>query len=289
MQIANVGGRLSLLSGSGAVDVERASGGRFAADPQLIYDRWAEFRSWADRIARGVVRPVDTTGLGAPTPRPRQVFAIGLNYHDHADESGFAVPEEPVVFTKYASSITGPRGRVTLPGGSVDWEVELVVVIGAEARRVPEDRAWDYVAGLMVGQDLSEREMQHRGPAPQFGLAKSFPGFSPVGPTLVTPDELDDPDDLAVECDIDGEVVQRGRTKQMIFPVPELVARLSAVLPLLPGDLIFTGTPAGVGAGRKPPRYLRAGERLRSRIEGIGEIEQEFVAADVDADPEDRR
>jgi 2-keto-4-pentenoate hydratase/2-oxohepta-3-ene-1,7-dioic acid hydratase in catechol pathway len=282
MRIANVGGRLSLLSGDGAVDVERASGGRFAAEPQLVYDRWAEFRSWADGITGAEPVPVDPGRLGPPAPGPRQIFAIGLNYHDHAGESGFEIPKDPLVFTKYATSLAGPRETVTLPGGSVDWEVELVAVIGAEARRVPEGRAWEFVAGLMVGQDLSEREMQHSGPAPQFGLAKSFPGFSPVGPALVTPDELDNRDDLALECDIDGEVVQRGRTSQMIFSVPELVARLSAVLPLLPGDLIFTGTPAGVGAGRKPPRFLRAGERLRSRIEGIGEIEQEFVATDTE-------
>lgn len=282
MRIGNLRGRLSLLSGDGAVDVERASGGRFAAEPQLVYDRWAEFRSWADGITGVEPAPVDPVRLGPPTPGPRQIFAIGLNYHDHAAESGFEIPQDPVVFTKYATSIAGPRQTVTLPPGSVDWEVELVAVIGAEAWRVPEGRAWEHVAGLMVGQDLSERELQHSGPAPQFGLAKSFRGFSPLGPVLVTPDELDNRDDLALECDIDGEVVQRGRTSQMIFSVPELIARLSAVLPLLPGDLIFTGTPAGVGAGRKPPRFLRAGERLRSRIEGIGEIEQEFVATDTE-------
>jgi 2,4-diketo-3-deoxy-L-fuconate hydrolase len=277
MRIANVEGRLSLLTAGGAVDVERASDGRFSSDPQAVYERWGEFRSWAAH-AGGIPEPVPEARLGSPAPRPRQVFAIGLNYADHSDESGFAIPKEPVVFAKFLSSVTGPRGRVVLPEGSVDWEVELVAVIGAPARRVPRERAWEAVAGLAVGQDLSERDMQHRGPAPQFGLAKSFPGFSPIGPELVTPDEFDDPDDLAIECAVDGETVQRGRTSQMIFPVPELIARLSEVLPLYPGDVIFTGTPAGVGAGRTPPRFLRPGQRLRSRIEGIGEIEQEFIS-----------
>ncbi|MEV5477839.1 fumarylacetoacetate hydrolase family protein [Streptomyces sp. NPDC007148] len=278
MRIANVDGRLSLVSDGGLVDVERASGARFGPDPQAIYERWAEFRRWADGFTGTATDSYDADRLGAPVTRPHQVFAIGLNYTSHADESHFAAPKDPVVFTKFASSITGPRSRVVLPEGSVDWEVELVVIIGAPAWRVAEEHAWDVVAGLTIGQDLSERVMQHRGPAPQFGLAKSFPGFSPIGPVLVTPDEFPDPDDLALGCEIDGQIVQHSRTSQMIFSVAELVARLSAVLPLSPGDVIFTGTPSGVGAGRTPPRFLQHGERLRSWIEGIGEMEQEFVA-----------
>lgn len=286
MRLANVGGRLTMLDAAGlGLDVERASRGEFGATPQAIYDRWAEFTAWAhdlssacgdepartERSARVTVRP---ESLGAPAPAPRQVFAIGLNYTDHARESGVPVPDAPAVFTKFPTCITGPRSPLTLPSASVDWEVEVVLVIGRYAYQVRPERAWDHVAGLTVGQDFSERKVQLVGPAPQFSLGKSFPGFGPTGPWLVTPDEFDDPDDLELICNVSGVDVQRARTSQMVFPVPELIARLSAVCPLLPGDLVFTGTPSGVGGARKPPRFLAPEDVVVSRVEGIGEIRQ---------------
>lgn len=168
---------------------------------------------------------------------------------------------------------------MTIPAdGNVDWEVELVVIIGREAHRIDEADAWSHVAGLTVGQDISERISQLRGPAPQFGLGKSFPGFTPQGPWLVTPDEFDNPDDLELGCMIDGEEVQKGRTCELIFPVPSLIAALSQTVTLYPGDVIFTGTPAGVGVGQSPQRFLQPGESLDSWIEGIGELRQRFVA-----------
>ncbi|AEY92613.1 fumarylacetoacetate hydrolase family [Streptomyces hygroscopicus subsp. jinggangensis 5008] len=279
MRIANLSGRLTLLKGGRAVDVHDASDGRFPSDPQAVYERWDEFRAWADA---GTVPglPYDPADLGAPAPAPRQLFAIGLNYREHVDEAGFTAPEGmPPVFTKFASSITGPLTDVVLPeGGHTDWEVELVVVIGRTARRVPEAEAWDHVAGLTVGQDLSERVLQMSGPAPQFGLAKSFPGFSPMGPCLVTPDEFDDPDDLELRCRVNDEEVQHGSTRNLIFPVPALVSKLSQVLELLPGDVVYTGTPSGVGLGRHPQRWLTPGDELVSSIEGIGELRQRFVS-----------
>jgi 2-keto-4-pentenoate hydratase/2-oxohepta-3-ene-1,7-dioic acid hydratase in catechol pathway len=181
------------------------------------------------------------------------------------------------VFTKFVTSIAGPFCDVALPPGNVDWEVELVAVIGRHAAHVSEDAAWSHVAGLTVGQDISERALQMVGSVPQFSLAKSFPGFTPMGPWLVTVDEFDDPDDLELSCAIDGEQMQKGRTSELIFSVPALIAELSAVLPLLPGDVIFTGTPAGVGLGRSPQRFLRAGELLTSSIQGIGEMRQRLV------------
>jgi 2-keto-4-pentenoate hydratase/2-oxohepta-3-ene-1,7-dioic acid hydratase in catechol pathway len=279
MRLANLDGRLVVLRENDAVDVEKLSNGRFGPDPQNVYDDWDAFTTWAAGadLATADAMPYDARRLGPPVPGPRQVFAIGLNYDEHATESGFVRPSAPLVFTKYVSSLTGPQTTVVLPTATVDWEVELVVVIGRLARNVAAADAWSYVAGVTVGQDLSERTSQHAGPAPQFGLAKSFPGFSPLGPALVTPDELSDPDDLEIGCSIDGQPVQTGRTAQMIFPVGVLIQHLSSILPLQPGDLIFTGTPAGVGAGRKPPRYLRAGEVLRSHIGGVGELEQTFV------------
>lgn len=269
MRIASVGGRLALNQGGRWVDVEKASDGVFTADPQAVYERWDEFVAWAPRVPADA--PEATGELEVPVPRPRQVAAIGLNYREHAIESGMAIPEHPVVFTKFPSSLVGPGAVVTLPSDGVDWEVELVVVIGREAHQVPVEKGWDHVAGLTVGQDLSWRAVQTRGPAPQFSLGKSYPGFSPVGPVVVTPEELPDKDDLAISCSLDGEVLQDGRTSDLIFSVPELVSRLSEALTLYPGDLIFTGTPSGVGMGREPKRFLVPGT-LTSSIEGVGDL-----------------
>jgi 2,4-diketo-3-deoxy-L-fuconate hydrolase len=277
VRIANTAGRAKLLVDGGAVDIERASSGRFAPDPQDLYDRVDDLRAWAETI-HAADEPWDPADAGPPVPAPRQVFAVALNYTDHAAEAGIQVPEAPLVFVKYLSSLSGPVTEVVLPPGSVDWEVELVAVIGTTARNVPATAAWKHVAGLTVGQDLSERELQRSGPVPQFGLAKSFPGFSPIGPAVVTLDEIEAPDDLGIGCELNGEEVQKARTSDMIFSVSELVSYLSGILPLLPGDLIFTGTPPGVGMGRTPPRFIQAGDRLHSWIEGIGELEQTFVA-----------
>jgi 2-keto-4-pentenoate hydratase/2-oxohepta-3-ene-1,7-dioic acid hydratase in catechol pathway len=277
MRIANLDGRLSIVVDELAVDVAEASGGRFGPEVQAVYERFDEFREWAAAAALPAGRGFDPAELGAPTPHPRQLFAIGLNYSEHANESGFAAPPSPAVFTKFVTSITGPYSDVTLPQGNVDWEVELVAVIGKRAFHVREPEAWSHVAGLTVGQDISERALQMVGPVPQFSLAKSFPGFTPMGPWLVTADEFDNPDDLELTCAIDGEQMQKGRTSELIFTVPTLIAKLSAVLPLLPGDVIFTGTPAGVGMGRSPQRYLQPGQTLTSSIEGIGEMRQLLV------------
>lgn len=184
----------------------------------------------------------------------------------------------PPTFTKFPTSLCGPFSPLVLPSGKVDWEVELVAVIGRHAEHVPAASAWSHVAGLAIGQDYSERDVQGAGPAPQFCLGKSFPGFGPIGPWLVTPDELDDPDDLELVCEINGEQVQKGRTSDMVWPVPDLVSVLSSVCPLRPGDVIFTGTPAGVGAARSPQRFLSPGDVVVSRIDGIGEIRQQCLA-----------
>lgn len=275
MRVANVGGRLALASEAGWVDVALASGDRFESDPQAVYDRWDEFSSW---VADGVPAdaPLASGPLGVPVPAPRQLIAIGLNYREHAIESNLAIPEHPVVFAKFQSSLTGPDATVSLPSDGIDWEVELVVVVGREAYQVPVEKGWDYVAGLTVGQDLSWREVQTRGPAPQFAIGKSYPGFSPVGPAVVTPDELADKDDLAISCALDGEVLQDGRTSDLIFPVAELISRLSQSMTLYPGDLIFTGTPKGVGMGRTPKRFLVPGA-LVSTIEGLGDLTTNLV------------
>ena len=288
MRLANLDHRLVLLTPSGAVDVERASGGRFGPDPQGVYVVWDAFRAWVDDEldpARHAAGSVDPARLGPPVPSPRQVFASALNFPEHAAEAELSVPDVPLVFTKFPSCLAGPVGAVALPTDMVDWEVELVVVLGREARDVEAAEAWLHVAGVTVGQDLSARDVQRRGPAPQFSLAKSFPGFGPTGPCVVTPDELDDPRDLELTCRLNGEVVQHARTGEMVFGVAELLAHLSAICPLLPGDLVFTGTPSGVGARRTPPRFLRPGDVLTSAIAGVGELSQTFTAARSAAAP----
>ncbi|MDX3520493.1 fumarylacetoacetate hydrolase family protein [Streptomyces scabiei] len=279
MRLGVLDGRAVVVRGDRAANVRWASKGRLPVDPMLLLAEWLRLREWAAGLPEGAYDiPVDLDVLGAPVPRPRQVFAIALNYPPHAAEAGFTPPGEPLVFTKFPACITGPNSTVALPPGTVDWEAELVAVIGRDTYRVSEDRAWEAVAGLTVGQDLSERVTQLQGIPAQFSLGKSFPGFGPTGPVLVTPDEFDDPDDLEITGLLNGEAVQHDRTKSMIFPVLELVARLSSVVPLFPGDLVFTGTPAGVGNRMDPPRYLTASDELVSRIEGIGEIRQRFTA-----------
>lgn len=279
MRIANLSGRLTLITDAGAIDAEEASAGRFSSDPQRVYERWFEFVEWAAAGPAAAAVPFSADQLGPPAPRPAQVFGIGANYGGHAAEGGLAVPEWPMVFTKYVSSFTGPVGEIELPSYAVDWEVELVFVIAQLARNVPVDRGWEYVAGLTVGQDLSEREIQLRGEVPQMTMGKSLPGFSPMGPFLVTQDSLHDPDVLEISCSVDGETVQQASTGDLVFSVPALVAELSAMMPLLPGDVVFTGTPAGVGLARRPPRFLQPGEQLVSRIEGIGEMRHTFRSA----------
>lgn len=283
MKLANVHGRAVLVTGEGAgIDVELASGSRFGPALSDIYDNWDDFRRWVNpdlEVPATASVTFETTDLSSPSPTPQQIFAMPLNYRDHAAEGGVEASDDlPAPFTKFVSSLAGADTVVQLPeGGTTDWEVELVVIIGRSAYRIGKDEGWDHVAGLAVGQDISERTLQRRGPAPQFGLAKSYPGFSPVGPWLVTTDELANPDDLAIGCSIDGETMQDGRTNEMIFSVPALVHGLSQIVRLYPGDLIFTGTTAGVGGARKPPRFLKAGEELVSWVEGIGEIRQRFV------------
>jgi 2-keto-4-pentenoate hydratase/2-oxohepta-3-ene-1,7-dioic acid hydratase in catechol pathway len=281
MRFADIGGRLTLVTPEGGcVDVSEATGGRFSPSIQECYGRWGELLEAAAALTGAPGWPlaeVEPHEFGTPVPQPRQVFAVGLNYADHAAEASLAVPEDLTVFTKFASCLSGPYGSVVLPPGTVDWEVELVVVIGAGGRNIAAADAWSHVAGLSAGQDLSERTMQSAGPAPQYSLAKSFPGFGPVGPVLVTPDEFEDPDRIELGCSVNGEQVQRGNTADMVFPVPEIIARLSAVTELFPGDVIFTGTPPGVGVGRSPQRFLAPGDELVTTVEGIGEMRHRFT------------
>jgi len=285
MRVANVAGRCNIVLDGLAYDVERASGGRFGADPQAAFERWDELNGWASGVEWASAPPIEPRALelgdlGAPAPRPRQVFAIGLNYRQHAAEANLPLPDYPVVFTKFPSCIAGPFSELPLPSGNVDWEVEMVAVMGREARQISEGRAWDHVAGIAVGQDISERVVQGRPPQPQFSMGKSFPYFGPFGPDIVTIDEVPDPDDVELRCTVNGELVQHASTSDLIFSVPEIIAYLSSIATLYPGDVIFTGTPSGVGAARKPAWFLRAGDVVASELVGISRIEQRCTASD---------
>jgi ureidoglycolate lyase len=218
--------------------------------------------------------------LGPPVTGMKNLVCIGLNYADHAAETGSPVPKEPIVFLKSLGALCGPNDNVIIPKGSVkaDWEVELCIIIGARAKCVSEDQAMDHVAGYALGNDVSEREWQlERGGS--WDKGKGCDTFGPVGPWLVTKDEVPDPQNLTMFCDVDGQRMQDGSTRTMIFGVKSIVSYVSGMITLHPGDVIFTGTPPGVGLGKKPaPVFLKAGQVMQLGIEGLGEQMQKTVA-----------
>ncbi len=214
--------------------------------------------------------------LGSPVATPSKVVAIGLNYSDHAKEAGLPIPAEPIIFMKATTSVNGPNDTVVMPKGSQksDWEVELAFVIGKTARSVSEADALDYVAGYMIANDVSEREWQIEH-GPTWDKGKGFDTFCPLGPWLVTRDEIADPQNLSMWLEVNGKRMQSGNTGTMIFPVRKLIAYVSYCMTLLPGDVIITGTPPGVGMGIKPnPVFLKAGDVMRVGIDGLGEQRQ---------------
>lgn len=279
VRLLNAQGRAGIQFGDRFADVERASGGRFASDPMLVLQHWDAFRDWAGGLSGGSADlEVKDSELGPPVPRPTKIFGVGMNYRAHAAEAGLEPPRTPVIFTKFPSCLVGPQADIELSSAYVDWEVELVVVIGRRGRRIPEAQAFDYVAGYCVGQDVSDRKVQFADKPPQFSMGKSFDTFGPVGPALVALDSFPDPNDLALSCDVSGERMQDARTSDMIFSAAELVSFLSRGCTMEAGDLIFTGTPSGVGSTRNPRRYLREGEVIVSTIEHIGTLKNRCIA-----------
>jgi 2,4-diketo-3-deoxy-L-fuconate hydrolase len=216
--------------------------------------------------------------LGVPLTGISKLVCVGLNYRDHAEEAGMAIPTEPILFMKATTCISGPCDAIVIPRGSVktDWEAELGIVIGSIAREVPLERALDYVAGYCPVNDVSEREFQlERGG--QWDKGKGCDTFGPIGPWLVTRDEIPDPQNLNMWLEVNGRRVQSGNTRTMIFGCAEIVSYISRFMTLLPGDVIATGTPPGVGMGKKPPQFLKAGDRIRFSIDGMGVQEQEVL------------
>jgi 2-keto-4-pentenoate hydratase/2-oxohepta-3-ene-1,7-dioic acid hydratase in catechol pathway len=275
--MAVVGGRAVLVHDGSYHDLEAASSGALGPDPMAavadhrrLHDVAAGL---ADRAPDGALADV---ALGAPVPRPRNVFAIGLNYRAHAAESGMTQePAAPVVFTKFPSCICAPGTDVVLEAERVDYEVELVVVIGTGGKGIAASDAWSHVAGATGGQDISDRDLQFAATPAHFDLAKSRDTYGPIGPVLVSPDAFADPDDITLTCEVNGERRQHASTRDMFFDVPTLVAYLSSILTLHPGDLIFTGTPAGVGMARG--EMLRPGDVITSTVEGVGSFTNRCV------------
>lgn len=276
-RLINLDGRAALDADGAYHDLAALSGDASLADPMVAVARHAELHALQQRTeGRSPEGTVDAARLGPVVPRPAKVFAIGLNYRSHAGESGMAVPPAPLTFTKFPNCLAGPTADIVLSGEKVDWEVELVVVIGEGGRNIPEAQAWDHVAGLTLGQDVSDRVVQLTGAPPQFSLGKSFDGYGPIGPALVSVDSFPNPDDIGLWCDVAGERMQEGRTSDLIFPVAHLVSYLSSICTLEAGDIIFTGTPDGVGMARN--RFLQEGELVVSGAEVIGGLSNRCVA-----------
>ena len=280
-RLATIAGRAALLSGNYYYDLERVSNGRFSPHTRHALAHTNDLHAVAAGLAAslGQVSPdgtLDGAIFDPPVPDPNKVFAIGLNYRAHAHEANLAIPSLPMVFTKFQNCLAGSTAVIELGSDTVDWEVELVVVIGTGGRHIPQAEAWNHVAGITLGQDVSDRVVQLTGKPPQFSLGKSFDTYGPIGPALVSVDAFADPDDIELWCDVAGERMQHARTSDLIFPVAELVSYLSGICTLTPGDLIFTGTPDGVGGPRG--RFLKDGELVESWAEGIGTLRNRCVA-----------
>lgn len=275
-RLANVAGRAALVAGDHYYDIATASSGSVSSDPMKVLDH-------SDRlhVLAGTLAGLEPTGtiadatLGPPVPSPQKVFGIGLNYLDHAAEGSMEVPANPLVFTKFPSCLVGPNADVEMRSDYCDYEGELVVVIGRGGRDIPAEAAWAHVFGLTVGQDISDRKVQFAAKPPHFDLGKSFDTFGPIGPVVVSVDELGDPGALRIVTTVNGDERQNDVVANMVFDVPTQIAYLSQITTLVPGDLIFTGTPAGVGAVHR--RYLADGDVIGTTIEGIGTMNNRCV------------
>ncbi len=278
--LAEDGARIGAIRNGTPVDLSAADGDL----PRCMKSLLEQGTQGLDRAAAALEKAPEIDGeidYLPVVPRPGKIICVGLNYADHAKESGMAPPEEPVIFNKFPTAANAHRKPVVLPAISdqVDYEAELVVVIGTRAKNVPEAEALKVVAGYTCGNDISARDWQRFKPGKQWLLGKTFDTFAPMGPHLVTADEIGDPGNLQVSLRLNGETMQQSNTNQLIFSVPQLIAYISQVAALEPGDVLFTGTPPGVGFARTPPVYLKPGDKTEVEIEKIGVLENDIVAA----------
>ncbi|HEV3146736.1 MAG TPA: fumarylacetoacetate hydrolase family protein [Gemmataceae bacterium] len=278
----NLGPRLVVRSGEHYFDLVATDPTLPATMRQLLNAGPEIYPAVRDALQKpqAVKLAVGSAQYHAVVPDPPKILCIGLNYRDHAIEGGKAIPTEPVLFAKFTTALIGAGEPIVLPKVShkVDYEAELVIVIGKRGRHIPAQKAFDYVAGYTCGHDVSARDWQFRGEEKQWIIGKTFDTFAPVGPELVTVDDAPHPHNLPIRLKLNGQVMQNSNTKEFIFGVPQLLAYLSQVVTLDPGDLIFTGTPPGVGAARKPPVWLKPGDVAEVEIEGLGELRNPVVA-----------
>ena len=275
-KLGNIDGRSALVRNNDYYDLETISDGEVSSigieaiqSEDLLSDLYSKLDSFE---ATG---NIDDVTLGAPITSSINCFAVGLNYRNHAEESGMEIPAFPMIFTKHTSCIVGPFDNVEMRSDIVDYEAEMVVVIGKGGKDISKDDAWSHVAGITVGQDISDRSVQFHATPPQFNLGKSFDTFGPIGPILVSHDEVDDKESLKLTCSVNDELRQDDNTNDLIFDVPYLISYISEFITLNTGDLIFTGTPAGVGATQG--KLLKDGDMLSTSIEGIGTISNKMV------------
>ena len=270
-RLANINDRAVLIDSTDFYDIATISDGQLGPDPMAAIADVAALHTLAEGL--GQIEPTGSlngTELGPPIPRPRNSFGIGLNYGSHVAEADMEVPEVPLVFTKFPSCIVGPTADVELRCDTADYEAELVVVIGRSGRDIYPANSWDHIAGVMAGQDISDRALQFAAKPPHFDLGKSRDTYGPTGPWLTSTDLLEDRDNLQIICNVNDERRQDDSSANMIFGIPELVAYLSTIATLAPGDMIFTGTPEGVGLAQG--KYLKPGDIVTTAISGVGTL-----------------
>ena len=274
-RLANISGRASLVEDGNYYDLEVISDGEFNSDPSDALQNQDRLKQLNSQLPE-----MEPTGLvcdselGPPVSSSANCYAVGLNYKNHAEESGLEIPDVPMIFTKHTSCLVGPSATIEMRSDAVDYEAELVAVVGKTGKDIRKEDAWDHVAGLCVGQDISDRGVQFSTKnLPQFNLGKSFDTFGPIGPFLVSPDELPNKDGLEIECLVNDEVRQKDNTNDLIFDIPFIICYLSEIVTLNVGDVIFTGTPGGVGV--MEGKFLKEGDILTTRIEGLGSLRNE--------------
>ena len=273
-KLANIEGRAALVDGENYYDLETISNGKFNNDTSNALTNLVGLSELSEDLSKS-----EPTGLlhdvkiDAPISAPKKCYAVGLNYRNHAEEAGMGIPAVPMVFTKHTTCLVGPNSTIEMRSDHVDYEAELVVVIGHPGKDILKDNAWNHVAGLCVGQDISDRTVQFSSKPPQFNLGKSFDTFGPMGPYLVSPDSLQNKESLQIECKVNQEVRQKDNTNDLIFDIPSIISYLSEIVTLNTGDVIFTGTPGGVGV--MEGKFLKDGDVLRTSIEGLGTLKND--------------
>ena len=273
-KLANIEGRAALVDGENYYDLETISNGKFNNNTSSALTNLVGLSELSEDLSKS-----EPTGLlhdvkiDAPISAPKNCYAVGLNYRNHAEEAGMDIPSVPMVFTKHTTCLVGPNSTIEMRSDHVDYEAELVVVIGHPGKDILKDNAWNHVAGLCVGQDISDRTVQFSSKPPQFNLGKSFDTFGPMGPYLVSPDSLQNKESLQIECKVNQEVRQKDNTNDLIFDIPSIISYLSEIVTLNTGDVIFTGTPGGVGV--MEGKFLKDGDVLRTSIEGLGTLKND--------------